>query len=73
MTCVFVQIRDRSAERTRSEPCGVVVDWVGKRLYWSDSSRLTIESSQLNGSQPRTVIYENAGEPRALAINPVSG
>ncbi len=70
---MFIQIHDSGVDGARSEPRGVAVDWIGKRLYWTDSSRLTIESSQFNGSQPRTVIHEDAEEPRTLAINPVSG
>ena len=62
-------------------PEDVTVDWINRKLYWVDSDSKTIEYSHLNGSG-RTVFLKNiAGQnpvfvidqPRALAIDPLSG
>lgn len=62
-------------------PEEVAVNWINRKLYWSDSHSKTIEFSNLDGSN-RTVFLRNIvnqppsfeiDQPRALAIDPLSG
>ena len=50
----------------------VAVDWVAQRLYWTDSSAGTIESSGLDGSSRRTIVKDNLQVPHAVKVDPES-
>ena len=58
------------SETGLDNPDGVAVDWVFKRVYWSDAGRKAISSSMFNGSDQRIVIHEGLDEPRAIALLP---
>lgn len=50
---------------------GIAVDWVGRNLYWVDSSLNTIEVGSLVKKGARAVlIHENIDQPRGLALDP---
>jgi low density lipoprotein-related protein 2 len=50
---------------------GIAVDWVGRNLYWVDSSLNTIEVGSLEKPGVRTVLlHENIDQPRGLAVDP---
>lgn len=53
-------------------PEGVAVDWISRRLYWTDSGKDTIEVASLDNSTLRTVII-NKGlvNPRGIAVDPM--
>lgn len=48
----------------------LVVDWVGRNLYWTDYALQTIEVSKLDGSHRTVLISENVTMPRGLALDP---
>lgn len=52
-------------------PSGVAVDWIGRKLYWTDSAKDTIEVASLENSTLRTVLI-NRGlvNPRGIAVDP---
>lgn len=54
-------------------PGGVAVDWIGNKLFWSDSGTSKIEVSHLDGSSRSVLIWEGLEKPRALALHPVKG
>ena len=61
----------RTLARLRSVPSGVVVDSVGKKLYWTNS-RGRIQRANLNGRQIRTLI-QNLDYPSNIALDVAGG
>ena len=58
------------------KPEGLACDWVGEKLYWTDSETKRIEVTSLPGSQNffRTVlVYEDLDLPRAISVAPTDG
>lgn len=47
----------------------VAIDWIGKNLYWVDSSLRQIEVSTKDGLHRATLISENISKPRSMAID----
>ena len=54
-------------------PSVIAVDWVTKKLYWTDDARTRIELSNYDGSQRKLIISKNLDQPRALALLPQKG
>ena len=54
-------------------PQGIAIDWVARRLYWTDSENDNIELTGLDASSRRILINEGLDEPRALAVDPTRG
>lgn len=50
-------------------PVGLTLDRVGKRLYWSDQHKQTIESVDFNGNNRRIELSKELGQPMGLALN----
>lgn len=49
----------------------MAVDWIGRNLYWVDSSLDTLEVASLNPPYHRTIlIAQNLSQPRGLALDP---
>lgn len=47
----------------------VAVDWIGKNLYWVDSSLRQIEVATKEGMHRTTLISENISNPRSIALD----
>lgn len=54
-------------------PEGMVVDWIGKNLYWADMGLNRIEVSRLDGSSRKVILHQNMDDPRAIALDPAEG
>ncbi|XP_033123556.1 protocadherin Fat 4-like [Anneissia japonica] len=52
------------------EPRGIAVDWVGRKIYWTDTARGVIESVDLNGENRTAVITEHVTKPHAIVLHP---
>lgn len=52
---------------------GLAVDWVTGNIYWIDSTLHSIQVASEDGSQRGTVVSENMGHARALAIDAGEG
>ncbi|VDP15534.1 unnamed protein product, partial [Soboliphyme baturini] len=53
---------------------GMAVDWIGRNLYWVDSSLNSIEVARLTPPHYRSVlITANVSRPRGLALDPRAG
>uniref|UniRef100_A0A182NFC0 Nidogen n=1 Tax=Anopheles dirus TaxID=7168 RepID=A0A182NFC0_9DIPT len=52
-------------------PEGVAVDWISRRLYWTDSAKDTIEVASLENPEQRTVLISKyLVNPRGIAVDP---
>lgn len=49
-------------------PVGLSLDMVGKRLYWSDQHKQTIESVDLDGKNRKIELSKELGQPMGLAL-----
>lgn len=51
-------------------PDGLACDWLGRKLYWTDSETNRIEVANLNGSSRKVLFWMDLDQPRAIALNP---
>ncbi|ETN61938.1 nidogen [Anopheles darlingi] len=52
-------------------PEGVAVDWISRRLYWTDSEKDTIEVASLENPELRSVLVsKHLVNPRGIAVDP---
>lgn len=51
-------------------PEGLAVDWMDRRLYWTDRGNSLIERSDLSGKHRQIIIKENISQPRGIAVHP---
>lgn len=54
-------------------PDGLACDWIGKKLYWIDSETKRMEVSHLDGRHRKILFWHMMDQPRAVAVNPLSG
>lgn len=54
-------------------PDGLACDWVGKKLYWTDSETNRIEVADLNGTSRKVLFWQDLDQPRAIALDPAHG
>ena len=60
------------------KPEGLAVDWIAKKLYWtdcrdSDWETNRIEVGNLDGSDRKVLFWQDMGLPRAIAVDPFKG
>ena len=54
-------------------PAGLAVDWVGRKLYWTDAELDVIEVCSLNGSLRTVLVWKGLDQPRDIIVNPETG
>ena len=54
-------------------PDGLACDWIGRKLYWTDSETNRIEVSNLDGSHRKVLYWIDLDQPRAIALDPDNG
>ena len=54
-------------------PDGLACDWIGRKLYWTDSEVNRIEVSNLDGQMRKVLFKDGLDQPRALALYPQKG
>ncbi|CAH2276476.1 low-density lipo receptor-related 6 isoform X1 [Pelobates cultripes] len=54
-------------------PDGLACDWLGEKLYWTDSETNRIEVSNLDGSLRKVLFWQELDQPRAIALDPIRG
>ncbi|XP_054717262.1 low-density lipoprotein receptor-related protein 6-like [Uloborus diversus] len=54
-------------------PDGLACDWMGKKLYWSDSETNRIEVSNFDGSFRKVLFWKDLDQPRAIELVPMDG
>ena len=51
-------------------PEGIAIDWIGRKVYWTDRTPGKIEVSELDGRNRAVLVNENIKTPRAIAVHP---
>ncbi|XP_031629327.1 low-density lipoprotein receptor-related protein 4 isoform X2 [Contarinia nasturtii] len=51
----------------------MIVDSIGRKIYFTDSGRLSIEVCELNGSNRAALVYTDLDSPRGIAIDYADG
>uniref|UniRef100_A0A4W3IHV1 Low-density lipoprotein receptor-related protein n=1 Tax=Callorhinchus milii TaxID=7868 RepID=A0A4W3IHV1_CALMI len=54
-------------------PDGLACDWLGKKLYWTDSETNRIEVANLDGSLRKVLFWQDLDQPRAITLDPARG
>nr|XP_050041186.1 low-density lipoprotein receptor-related protein 6-like isoform X1 [Dermacentor andersoni] len=54
-------------------PDGLACDWVGRKLYWTDSETNRLEVAELDGSHRKVLLWRDLDQPRAIALVPTDG
>lgn len=55
-------------------PAGLAVDWLGRKLYWTDDTETSrIEVAELNGTNRAIVVHGNLDKPRDIIVHPTKG
>ncbi|XP_040564168.1 low-density lipoprotein receptor-related protein 6 [Lepeophtheirus salmonis] len=57
------------------KPEGLACDWIGKKIYWTDSEtkRIEVSSLVLNSSERKVLVWEDLDLPRAIVLSPKDG
>ena len=50
----------------------MTVDWIGRRIFWTEVTQNRISVANLDGKE-RRVIANTSGKPRGIAIDAISG
>ncbi len=56
-----------------NSPAGLAVDWVSKKLYWTDAGTDRIEVSNLDGTMRTVLIWNELEKPRDIIVDPIEG
>lgn len=56
-----------------TDPRGLAIDWVSKRIYWVDAGSDTIKVSTLEGRSIVTLVNKNLDQPHDIVVDPQSG
>ncbi|XP_078453259.1 low-density lipoprotein receptor-related protein 6-like [Lampetra planeri] len=54
-------------------PDGLACDWLGRKLYWTDSETNRVEVAELDGSHRKVLVWQDLDQPRAIALHPAQG
>lgn len=56
-----------------ASPDGLACDWMGNKLYWTDSETNRIEVAELDGTYRKVLFWQDLDQPRAIALDPGRG
>ncbi|XP_071941667.1 prolow-density lipoprotein receptor-related protein 1-like [Antedon mediterranea] len=52
---------------------GIAIDWIGRKIYWTDRGLDTIDVANLDGTSRKTIIRDNLFDPRGITVDPRNG
>ena len=56
--------------KSGAEPGDVAIDWISRKIYWTDAGLDTIEVAELDGTSGRVLVNTELEEPRGIALDP---
>ncbi|MCJ8733713.1 hypothetical protein PDJAM_G00226690 [Pangasius djambal] len=51
-------------------PEGIAVDWINRKLYWTDRGLFSVSRSRLNGLDSTVLIHDKLLQPRDVTVHP---
>ena len=51
----------------------MAIDWIGRRIFWTQSNRNGISVANLNGKERRLLIQTSPHKPFGLSVDPTVG
>jgi len=54
-------------------PEGISIDWVSRNIYWTDSTKDTLEVANLDNKRRKVIVSEGLVNPRGVAVHPARG
>lgn len=54
-------------------PEGLSIDWISRNIYWTDSSKDTLEVANLDNKLRKILFSDNLVNPRGIAVHPQRG
>lgn len=52
---------------------GIAVDWLSKKIYWTDNTGNRIMVANYHGTKIKTIVRSDLDEPRAIVVDPENG
>ena len=52
---------------------GISVDWLGRNIYWTDSTERSINVGSLDGRYKKTLFSNKVNNPRGIVCHPYKG
>lgn len=60
-------------QNTLESPDGLAIDWVTRKIYWTDSGTHRIEVSNMAGTIRTILVWERLSKPRDIVVDPTTG
>jgi nidogen (entactin) len=54
-------------------PEGISIDWVSRNIYWTDSTKDTLEVANLDSKRRKVIVSNGLVNPRGVAVHPARG
>lgn len=54
-------------------PEGISIDWVSRNIFWTDSTKDTLEVANLDSKRRKVIVSEGLVNPRGVAVHPERG
>jgi nidogen (entactin) len=54
-------------------PEGISIDWVSRNIYWTDSTKDTLEVANLDSKRRKVIVSDGLVNPRGVAVHPARG
>ena len=58
---------------TCSYAVGLAVDWISRKIYWTDDNLRKIEVMDVNGGNRKVIMQSSVDRPRSIAVDPTTG
>ena len=53
---------------------GLAVDWIGRKIYWTDYNLRKVEVMDVNGGNRKVIMQSSSVDrPRSIAVDPTTG
>ena len=56
--------------KSGADPADVAIDWINRKIYWTDAGLDTIEVAELDGTSGLVLVNTGLQKPRGIALDP---